>query len=467
MIRKILFGIKNTTIKARIILIFSVITVLLVGLVTRISYTFVRSNYLEQIEDHVRLMNAVIARDLNPRYLYFLGDDQESMAYQFYQKKLADYAAVMELHNAFIFNRDWDILISLAEDISAARLRINRAEIAALQPHQNTASLPFKGADGQWYLWGFYRLDEQHFLGIQENVDRLKRLDYLDLIFLGIALAGILVTVVAAWFLARAIANPINRLVDFSSEIGRGNFKSAIPDGIHGELAILNKALVKMRDDLLNQQEEKEKLLAQIAHEIRNPLGGIELLAGLIREQPDDYSRNAAYIDKIIAEVQGLKAQVTEYLQYSRPVPAHPQDIHLNEIIEEVKVLYGKQLAAKKVRLIHGSSTSSFRFDRNHFRQIVFNLISNSIHAVDEGGTIEIKVSRNSGHTLITLRDDGKGIAEQDLPNIFEPFYTGRKDGIGLGLAICRKLCAENQAQITAANNPDKGCTFSIITSDE
>lgn len=454
---------KITTIKARIILIFSLITVLLVGTVARISYSFVKTIYLEQIAEQVKLLNSIIAKDLNLSYLDFIESDKENLAFKYYEKKLNDYYMNMQLNNTFLFNTNFEVLVSTGESISSARLKINRSEIYQLKTNEAVTSLPFKGSDNQWYLWGFYRLSNQYYLGIQESADRLNRLDYLSILFLAIGAIGILITVAAAWLLARSIANPINSLVQFSGEIGQGNFKTTEPKAVHGELAILNNALIKMRKNLLNQQEEKEKLLAQIAHEIRNPLGGIELLAGLIREQLDEKSQNAEYINKIIEEVQGLKAQVTEYLQYSRPMPAQLKDLTIDEIITDIKKIYRNQIGDSAITFSRDDKIINIKFDPNHFRQVMINLINNSLGVKPEAGKIEVKFSQNGTSKIVSISDNGPGIDDEDLDHVFEPFFTKRSEGIGLGLAICQKLCNENNARIAVKNNSEAGCTFSII----
>ncbi|MEJ2537414.1 MAG: ATP-binding protein, partial [Calditrichia bacterium] len=90
------------------------------------------------------------------------------------------------------------------------------------------------------------------------------------------------------------------------------------------------------------------------------------------------------------------------------------------------------------------------------------NLLSNSIEACAVGGNISIYFAQESDKWILSVCDDGRGISEENLTRIFEPFFTSSSGGTGLGLAVCRKLCRENNSEIRADNNPDKGCTFSI-----
>ena len=461
--KNIIKNIFNSAIKTRIMMIFSLIALILVGSMAVISYVFVRDIYLEQIEEQVMLMNNVLAKDLNTVYLDYIQSDQENMAFRYYQNKLYEANEIMGLNNIFLFNNDLSILVKVKDEISPTRLKINRNEIDGLKISGSAVSLPFKADDDNWYLWGFYRLNDQYYLGIQESAERLERLDSLALIFIGIAIFGLLLTFFAAWLVAQAIATPINRLVRFSGEIGSGNYKADPPDSINGELAVLNNALVKMRDGILIHQEEKEKLLAEIAHEIRNPLGGVELLAGLIKENLPADSQNAEYAEKIIKEIQGLKQQVNEFLQFSRSTPAKPQPLDLSDIVREIQELNKKPLQQKNITLIWENNITDLRFDLNHMRQILMNLVSNSLNVLQKNGKIWIYANRNGNNSYISVSDNGPGIDEDDLKDIFEPFFSKRTGGTGLGLAICRKLCLENQAKIVAENNKEAGCTFSII----
>jgi signal transduction histidine kinase len=461
--KNIIKKIFSSAIKTRIMVIFSLIALLLVGSMAFISYQFVRDIYLEQIEDQITMMNNMLAHDLNANYLDYIQTDTENMAFRYYQKKLSEANSVMDLNNVFLFNSDFEILVKARDNISPARLKINRNEIDGLKMSDNVVSLPFKAEDGNWYVWGFHRLTDRYYLGIQEGADRLVRLDSLALIFFGIAIFGLALTFFAAWLVAKAIASPINQLVKFSDEIGNGNYQSDPPTDITGELAVLNNALVNMRNGILQHQEEKEKLLAEIAHEIRNPLGGVELLAGLIKENLRNDSQNTEYADKIIKEIQGLKQQVNDFLQFSRSAPARPISLNLSNIIAEIQDLYEKQLEQKNISLIWENNITDLKFDLNHMRQILINLVSNSINVLQKKGKIWIYANSNGKQSYISVSDNGPGIAENEIKDIFEPFYSKRTGGTGLGLAICRKLCEENNARITVENNKEAGCTFSII----
>jgi signal transduction histidine kinase len=455
------------TIKTKIIVTFSALTALLVIITSRVGYLSLREIYLDQLSDQTSLLTRLIAGDINPKYLSFLeSGSEENLALSVYRKTIQSKAREMLLSNIFIFNNHFKILAQSAEESATGssdpRLLLNRTEIQALEVGESTASLPFKGQDGEWYLWGFYRLDDNHWLGIQENAARLARVEALSGVFWMIGIAGVLLTVLFGWVLARTISRPIDRLVNFSRLLGKGKFKTPLPEGIHGELVILATALDKMRHDLARHHKERETMLAQIAHEIRNPLGGIELLAGLVKEDLSKSGIHSEYIQKILDEITRLKALITAYLSYSRPMPANPESVSVSELIQEIKEIIYPELQKKNISLFYRGDQLNIRFDRQHLRQILLNLVSNSVEAINQLGTITVAAHQNEQKTIISVIDDGTGIAKDNLDTVFEPFFTTRGNGTGLGLAVCKKLCEENGAFISIGKQTAKGCTFVI-----
>jgi len=462
-----LSSLKALSFQNRIIITFSLLTLLLVSVFTTISYYTVRTIYLEQLEHQIELFTRVISANLDFRFLEYLNAEQEnSISKTYYEDLLIKQKNQMKFIQAFIFDKYFNLVVetnSGSENINLqAALLLNNREINQLLPGGSVTSQPFKGKDGQWYLWGYYRINGNYFLGIQESADRLARVEQLSKIFIGIGIFAILLTLFAGIILAHTLTSPINKLVKFSQALGSGAFDTAVPEKSVGEIGILINALDHMRQDLQRYHKEREEMLAQIAHEIKNPLGGIELLAGLVREDLQENKLDANYAIKIQQEIANLKAQINAYLNFSRPIMAKPELIEINRVIEEAQHALNKQLSEKQISLQLPNSNPSIRFDPNHLKQILTNLFSNSIEACAVGGNISIHFTRESDKWFLSVTDDGRGIPEVNLTRIFEPFFTSSSGGTGLGLAVCRKLCRENNAEIRVRNNPGRGCTFSI-----
>ncbi len=453
------------SIRNKLILVFTLLVLLIVAAMAGIGYVSIKDIYLDQIAEQNNRLSRLMGSTLSPQYLDFLGSNGgSSQAADYYRKQLQESSAQLGLSNAFLFNRELETLLQTNAEQPVAenddRLLLNRTEITRLAPGQATTSLPFRDARGEWYLWGFYRIDADYWLGIQEHAREFQRVEELGQTFLLIGMIGMLLTGLAGWFLAATIAKPIDRLVRFSGALGQRDFKAALPEGLSGELATLATAMDRMRQDLSEHHREKERILAQVAHEIRNPLGGMELLSGLVREDLIREGQSTSYIDKVLNEISGLKELIRAYLNYSKPMIARPEKLIPAEDIRELAILLEPKLQDKAATLSFEDAQDPVWFDRSHFKQVLMNLLSNSLEAVDTGGKISVETAQQPDKTLVMISDNGPGIADEHIDTIFEPFYTTRAEGSGLGLAICKKLCNENDAEIAVERDYSPGGKF-------
>jgi signal transduction histidine kinase len=299
-------------------------------------------------------------------------------------------------------------------------------------------------------------------LAVRESASRLEKVENFSLIFLIVGLLGSFITVILGWIAARSITQPINKLIKFSSEIGKGNLKFNSPEGFHGEIGVLAATMDIMRNEILNNQKEKENILAQIAHEIRNPLGGIELLANLTKEDLVKEQKDVEYLDKILDEINKLKSLISSYLNYSRPVPSSPDWIELDKIYDDIRNIFKSRICDKKIKLAFNGNLKSIYFDPIHLRNVLVNLVSNSLEAIKDNGMVVVKSEAVGTRWAISVTDNGPGIQPENISRVFEPFFTTRKDGTGLGLAISKKLCEENNAALSVKLNQTGGCVFTI-----
>jgi signal transduction histidine kinase len=458
---------KRSYYKIRIIAAFCLITITIVILMSRFSYLFVRNLYLDQLGEQVSTITQMLSGQLDESYVKLLDLGKPTMeTEEYFRNTFRRNLPPSAQYEIFIFDNSLDIIVHPDSTVKTGtydpRLLLNKKEINQLKINNAIASLPFKGNDGKWYLWGFCRLTQASWLAVRESASRMASLDELSNLFWYIGIAGTLLSLIVALFLARSITKPLDKLVGFSKELGKGNFRTQIPEGMKGEIRELADSMNSMRNEISEHQKQKENMLAQIAHEIRNPLGGIELLAGLTREDLAKEDKKYDYLDRILKEINRLKLLIVSYLNFSRPSPAIPEPVNVKEIVQEISEIYRKRLQDKKISFFEDTADGIILFDPAQLKQVLINLISNSIESVPSEGNISISYEKNGLNNLISVCDDGPGIDEKDINNIFSPFFTSGKNGTGLGLAICKKLCEENKARLTVKNNETKGCTFSI-----
>ena len=206
----------------------------------------------------------------------------------------------------------------------------------------------------------------------------------------------------------------------------------------------------------------------RIAHEIKNPLTPIQLSAQRLRKRYlDKLPEDGAVFDEctkvIVKQVEELKGMVNEFSSFARMPASQPSPNHLNEIIRETLVLF--QEAHKEVHFVFvPEHLPILNIDRDQMKRVMINLIKNSLTAIDGEGEIKILTSYDPKLQMVRLEvsDDGCGILEEDKGRLFEPYFSTRRTGTGLGLTIVNAIIADHNGYIRVRDNTPKGTTFLI-----
>lgn len=451
----------------KIVITFLVVTILLVAVLAKVSYNFMYEFYLNQLSENVKQTTNLTVSKIEDEYINIL---QNGILTESTKEYFSDFLKSQEFDNVyseiFLFDKNLNTIVHSDSkklvNTKEPKLFLNETEIFELKNNSITVSLPFKGNDNNWYLWGFYKFSDDYWLAVRASASNFESINELPKTIWFFGLIGILFSIILGLWISKSITKPITKLVNFSSGIGKGNLNENPPTKMKGELKILSDALVLMRDNIANNQKEKEKILAQIAHEIRNPLGGIELLTSLIHESFNENDKNKEYTAKVLNELAGLKELITSYLNYSRPTQANIEKINIKVLVDESISFVQNELETKNIRVNLDLKLNEIYFDRIHLRNILLNLLKNSIDSIDENGEIIIESFEKGNKYFIKISDNGVGIENENIEKIFEPFFTTKNNGTGLGLASCKKFCEENSAKIITENLA-KGSSFTII----
>lgn len=213
------------------------------------------------------------------------------------------------------------------------------------------------------------------------------------------------------------------------------------------------------------------KLLAGVAHEIRNPLAAIRSTVQLWQRLPDS-ARTPESLDAVVQGVDRLAAIVTRLLLFSRMDNAERRPVDLNRLLTETLDLVKAQAAGQEVHLEHQLSAELPRVSgsASSLGQVVLNLVTNAMQSMPEGGCLTFTTAYRPDIRRIELlvSDTGPGISEADRLHLFEPFFTTRPAGTGLGLALCREIVTNHQGSIECVTGEGSGATFRILLpSDE
>jgi two-component system NtrC family sensor kinase len=206
-------------------------------------------------------------------------------------------------------------------------------------------------------------------------------------------------------------------------------------------------------------------LSAGVAHEINNPLGVILGYAGYLEGKLDPADPNLRYIQEIRRESKRCKGIVQDLLSYARTPKPALEETDLNALLEQIT-----DFAANHMDLGHVTVAREFApglaralVDPDQIRQVAINLILNAGAAMEKGGKITVRTAPAEGGCVdIVFRDEGAGIAPENLERIFEPFFTTKARGTGLGLAITKRIVEQHQGRIMVESKVGRGTTVTV-----
>jgi two-component system sensor histidine kinase HydH len=250
------------------------------------------------------------------------------------------------------------------------------------------------------------------------------------------------------------------------------SFRSLILGAVAAALLMLTAALF-WRATLRREAEERTmeeqrrlstlgELSAVLAHEIRNPLASLKGHAQLLVEETLEDTPERRRVERIVTESHRLEEITTDLLDFVRTGPLDLAPVLVEDFLQGVVSASG----GGAVTLDTTRAPGSWLLDPQRMRQVVLNLLDNAMEVSPEGAPIDMTASVEDLSLVITIRDRGEGVAEENLDRIFEPFFTTRTRGTGLGLAVARRIVELHGGTLTASSVPDGGAEFRIALVD-
>lgn len=276
-------------------------------------------------------------------------------------------------------------------------------------------------------------------------------------------------------FMSRFITKPLNRLVEFTHDLAKGDFGKSIEiktrDEV-GELAETFNSLSHELDTYRKKMEESYKqmlrteklnalgrLSAGLAHEIRNPLTSIKVLFQTFKDNPAITRED---ISVVLSAVEQMDDLLTRFLRFARSDEFNLTDVYINSVVKHVIKLTEFQLKDRSIDLsLELSRLPPIKADRAMIQQALLNLVLNAIEAMPDGGTLSISSKMENGSAVVGIRDTGCGIPGDIKDKIFDPFFTTKGDGTGLGLSIVYNIVSLHNGEISFESN-GKGTTFTL-----
>ncbi len=297
---------------------------------------------------------------------------------------------------------------------------------------------------------------------LRENVF-LGRSD--QFLLLSVVIVGGLAILLSILF-SRHLTRPLEELVHAASAISKGDLKKRVNVSRHDEVGDLSETFNRMAGTLETHEALRRKVIANVAHELRTPLGVMRgelegMIDGLI---PGDAEHLQSLYDEtgrlknIVSGIEDLNQAEASILSLKC------QRVEIKPFLESIVERLGRQFQEQGVSLgLECSHEYRLYADPERLSQIILNLLGNALKATGKGGQVMLKVEPGGEELAITVKDNGTGIAESDLPFIFERFYRGPGGGLGIGLAIVKELAEAHGARIETTSTPGKGSSFAIF----
>lgn len=294
-----------------------------------------------------------------------------------------------------------------------------------------------------------------------------------------IAVATLFLLFIIFYEVLRRLNRPVSLLVRASKRIAEGETYIQVQYKKKGELSNLVQAFNLMASRIEAQRVietqyrdlERRAILSEtaatLAHEIRNPLNCINLTVDVLIDSISAGGGNESDRELLVnvkREVQRLNKMVTDFLAMGKPMPLSMSTFTLSDLADEVHLLIKRQLIDKKIEiLIDIGNEQDIYADREQIRLVLLNLLLNAVAAIEISGQILLSAEIVGADMIIRVSDNGSGINESDLQNVFEPYFTTKIDGAGLGLALVKRIIEEHGGSISALNNLSCGMTFKIV----
>ena len=240
---------------------------------------------------------------------------------------------------------------------------------------------------------------------------------------------------------------------------------------------------VRKEMEKVNRLTTIAEIASAVAHEVRNPLAGIKIMAQSIEEDSGSGSERLECSRRIIRQVDRLNQLLTDFFSYARPLRPKKQEASLTDILEETKPLISNKLSMHRIQLREDFEhhLPTVIADPHQLQQVFLNLFLNAIDAIKQEGSIEVSARKLNGdnipsslktnsliqshlpYILVHFKDNGAGMSKSGVERVFEPFYTTKTNGSGLGMSIVHRTLQENDGSIWVESIEGQGTTFSMI----
>jgi len=423
----------------------------------------------EELSRNLKINIVLLRERLDVALIGFLNRYPESnVARDSIRQMLETNLSKVSASSIYLIRTDTSLLISTGkEEVGVKSLMLHSNEISRTFRGEIVCSPLFSDDNGNYYKSTFSQLHLPDgsivIVAIDANATFLQDVAKLksQMIRSGltILLLGIFISILAS----RNLTKPLGLLTKYAEEIGKGRNHPLNLKSRSDEIGFLGKTMQKMQTEIDLREKENKQLLASVAHEIRNPLGGMKINAELLIEESQNAPELAEFANAIFREVNRLSEIVDAFLAYARPVESNlvKSDIRnlLTESISEIR-----QFFPNHTFVVDGEG--SLCVHPGKIQRAFTNCLRNAADASSESNPIQIKIHQIGDELTISFFNQGNPIPEKIQPQIFDAFFSTKSSGIGLGLSIAKSIVEEHGGFIRLALSDESGTEF-VITLPE
>ena len=298
----------------------------------------------------------------------------------------------------------------------------------------------------------------------------------LTLYMLGIALFVTVLVALISHRIGKNITEPIKDLVGFTEQVAEGNLDEQCDVQTHDEIGDLTEAFNQMTAELKQSRDKliqaerlatAGKMSASFAHEIRNPLSSMRMLSQMLIQRPETSDEQRQSLQYILEEIERIDNIVKGLMDFAGPTKLNLKQQTIAPVIQSVLTLMEANLTHHQIELSLNlaSDLPEFHFDTDKIKQAFMNVVLNAMEAMPQGGTLNVSTFHQDQQVCIKVIDTGTGISDEDIEHLFEPFFTRKAKGTGLGLANVKRIVEEHGGLVEIESVIGEGTTVSLMLS--
>jgi len=423
-------------------------------------------NALErELGERLSSLAAVATAELDPRAVASLREgDEQSPVYGYLKARLDTFRDLSGARRAYVFTPQGEALLDtdgLPIGTPYGQLKVLKSVLPEVRAGRAGASLLYRSGK-TWYKTGYspLRLKDKVVAGVavEASARYLGVLTSFKRNFFLVLAVALLLGGAAAYGLARSLSRPLTSLIRTTERLREGHMEQPVSLHSGTEMDRLGEALELLRTEVLKRDRNLKMMLAQIAHEIKNPLGIFQLYLPLLIAPGTTGEAREAHVNMLKGETMSLNRLLDEFIAFVRRKKPEIEAVEVEEAFRRLAEFF-KEKAARQGAVVTWTAAPPLcvAADRMYLWHALFNLVKNGLEALEGPGSVMLAASRGDGVVHLEVRDTGAGIPEDIRPRIFEPFFTTKPQGSGLGLSVVQEYVQAMNGILRVESETGKG----------